>query len=153
MIKYLLLYTQHDVPPGKHAIITVRQPKGDLIWIQTPTSIDPNKKKPDKEKFVPQLTTWDDCEAIQVRSCYWMPFFFCMMEMALRAKIWHISVVVVEGRLFYYESGIDEKRMYIANENAINKIILEMTGILFCIANEFGRPNVENVIIYIHNIK
>lgn len=64
-------HTQHDVPPGKHAIITVRQPKGDLLWIQTPTSVEPNnanKKKSDKDKFAPQLTTWDDCDAIQVNA-------------------------------------------------------------------------------------
>lgn len=57
---------QHDVPPGKHAIISVRQPKGDLIWIQTPASTAANKKKTDKEKFKPKLTTWDDCDIIQV---------------------------------------------------------------------------------------
>lgn len=57
---------QHDVPPGKHAIISVRQPKGDLLWIQTPASTAANKKKTDKEKFKPKLTTWDDCDIIQV---------------------------------------------------------------------------------------
>lgn len=64
---FSFFFMQHDVPPGKHAIITVRQPKGDLLWIQTPTSTEPGKKKNDKDQFMPQLTTWDDCDAIQVK--------------------------------------------------------------------------------------
>lgn len=60
-------HIQHDVPPGKHALITVKQPKGNLIWIQTLTSpTTGNKKKGDKNEFKPRLTTWDDCEGIQV---------------------------------------------------------------------------------------
>lgn len=51
------------MPAGKHALITVRQPKGNLIWIQTPLTI---KKKNEKETIVPQITTWDDCDIIQV---------------------------------------------------------------------------------------
>lgn len=59
---------QHDVPPGKHALITVKQPKGNVLWIQTPKNLPgANKKKnSEKEKFVPHLTTWDDCDIIQV---------------------------------------------------------------------------------------
>lgn len=68
----LLLFSyfdaQHDVPPGKHALITVKQPKGNILWIQTPKNgVGANKKKnSEKEKFVPHLTTWDDCDIIQV---------------------------------------------------------------------------------------
>lgn len=58
-----LRFLQHEVPPGKHAIITVRQPKGDLLWIQT---VLISKKKNDKEKIVPEVTTWDDCDIVQV---------------------------------------------------------------------------------------
>lgn len=54
---------QHVVPPGKHALITVRQPKGNLVWIQTQTSIT---KKNDKEKFTPRISTWNDCDSVQV---------------------------------------------------------------------------------------
>lgn len=53
------------MPPGKHALITVRQPKGDLLWIKT---ILNNKKKNDKEKILPEITTWDDCDVVQVSS-------------------------------------------------------------------------------------
>lgn len=59
------LFFQHEVPPGKHAIITVRQPKGDLLWIQTVLN---SKKKNDKEKIIPEITTWDDCDIVQVSS-------------------------------------------------------------------------------------
>lgn len=58
--------TQHDVPPGKHALITVRQLKGESMWIQASSSAAANKKKTDKQKDHPQLTTWDDCDIIQV---------------------------------------------------------------------------------------
>lgn len=54
------------MPAGKHALITVRQPKGDLIWIQTSAS-STNKQKNDQEKFEPRLTTWDDCDIVQVK--------------------------------------------------------------------------------------
>lgn len=62
------IFMQHDVPPGKHALITVKQPKGNILWIQTPKNVaGANKKKnSEKEKFVPHLTTWDDCDIIQV---------------------------------------------------------------------------------------
>ena len=51
------------MPPGKHALITVRQPKGNLVWIQTHTSAT---KKSEKDKFVPRISTWDGCENVQV---------------------------------------------------------------------------------------
>ncbi|XP_037044522.1 uncharacterized protein LOC119080330 isoform X2 [Bradysia coprophila] len=53
---------QHEVPPGKHALITVRQPKGNLVWIQTQTS---STKKNEKEKFTPRISTWDECSNVQ----------------------------------------------------------------------------------------
>lgn len=61
-------FSQHDVPPGKHALITVKQPKGNLLWIQTPKNVPgANKRKnTENEKFVPHLTTWDECDIIQV---------------------------------------------------------------------------------------
>lgn len=64
----LAKYSQHDVPPGKHALITVKQAKGNLLWIQTPKSTaNTNKKKNiENQKFIPHLTTWDDCDVIQV---------------------------------------------------------------------------------------
>ncbi|XP_031626059.1 uncharacterized protein LOC116342540 [Contarinia nasturtii] len=52
---------QHEVPPGKHALITVRQPNGNLMWIQTSS----NKNKDDNDKAKLQLTTWDDCDTVQ----------------------------------------------------------------------------------------
>lgn len=60
---------KHDVPAGKHALITVRQPRGDLVWIQTPISTE-NGNKNDKESTEPQLVTWDDCDTIQVNNNY-----------------------------------------------------------------------------------
>lgn len=54
---------QHEVPPGKHALITVRQPKGNLVWIQTQTS---STKKNEKEKFTQRISTWDECSNVQV---------------------------------------------------------------------------------------
>lgn len=43
----------------------MRQPKGDLLWIQTVLN---NKKKNDKEKITPEVTTWDDCDIVQVNT-------------------------------------------------------------------------------------
>lgn len=40
----------------------MQQPKGDLVWIQTKG----NKNKDEKEKIEPLLTTWDDCDTVQV---------------------------------------------------------------------------------------
>lgn len=71
---------QHEVPPGKHALITVRQPKGNLVWIQTQTS---STKKNEKEKFTQRISTWDECSNVQViykrvfvRVFYYNFFFF-----------------------------------------------------------------------------
>ncbi|KAM8710823.1 hypothetical protein ACLKA7_017451 [Drosophila subpalustris] len=64
---------QHDVPHGKHALILVKQPKGNLVWISTQeTAGGSNKMSPlpsgsgDKDKkFEPKLKTWNDCDYIQ----------------------------------------------------------------------------------------
>uniref|UniRef100_A0A1B0CN39 CUB domain-containing protein n=1 Tax=Lutzomyia longipalpis TaxID=7200 RepID=A0A1B0CN39_LUTLO len=55
---------QQEVPQGKHAMIVVRQPKGNLIWISTQTPVAITKKN-DKEKFVPQIKTWQECDYVQ----------------------------------------------------------------------------------------
>ncbi|XP_059613973.1 uncharacterized protein LOC132260076 [Phlebotomus argentipes] len=55
---------QQEVPPGKHAMIIVKQPKGNLIWISTQTPIAVTKKN-DKEKFTPQIKTWQECDHVQ----------------------------------------------------------------------------------------
>ncbi|XP_058981879.1 uncharacterized protein LOC101896332 [Musca domestica] len=60
---------QHDVPHGKHALILVKQPKGNLVWISTQdtsstTKISPSTNEKDK-KFEPRLKTWSDCDKIQ----------------------------------------------------------------------------------------
>lgn len=68
----ILLSTQHDVPHGKHALILVKQPKGNLVWISTQETAAANKMAPppsasDKDKkFEPRLKTWNDCDYIQV---------------------------------------------------------------------------------------
>lgn len=68
----ILLSTQHDVPHGKHALILVKQPKGNLVWISTQETATANKMAPppsasDKDKkFEPRLKTWNDCDYIQV---------------------------------------------------------------------------------------
>ncbi|XP_034481213.1 uncharacterized protein LOC117786905 [Drosophila innubila] len=62
---------QHDVPHGKHALILVKQPKGNLVWISTQETASSNKMSPppsagDKDKkFEPRLKTWNDCDYIQ----------------------------------------------------------------------------------------
>lgn len=61
--KKKLCNLQHDVPPGKHALIIVRQPKGNLIWIASEAS---TAKKNEKEKFIPTINTWDECDNVQV---------------------------------------------------------------------------------------
>ncbi|KAG5680520.1 hypothetical protein PVAND_010026 [Polypedilum vanderplanki] len=53
---------QHDVPPGKHALITVKQPKGNLVWIMAGSQ---NSIKNEKEKFKPRLQTWHECDFVQ----------------------------------------------------------------------------------------
>uniref|UniRef100_A0A336M3C8 CSON011022 protein n=1 Tax=Culicoides sonorensis TaxID=179676 RepID=A0A336M3C8_CULSO len=55
---------QHEVPPGKHALIIMRQPKGNLIWINSETQAT-IKSKSDKDKFVPKIHTWDECDNVQ----------------------------------------------------------------------------------------
>lgn len=78
------LHKQHDVPAGKHALITVRQPKGNLVWVQTQQqSLGGggagsgggggggsgglgSGKLGDKEKFQPRISTWDECDSVQV---------------------------------------------------------------------------------------
>lgn len=52
------------MPPGKHAMIIVKQTKGDLLWIETQRSNKKNKNP--KGFFVPQLVTWDECDSVQV---------------------------------------------------------------------------------------
>ncbi|KAH8366126.1 hypothetical protein KR093_009330, partial [Drosophila rubida] len=62
---------QHDVPHGKHALILVKQPKGNLVWISTQETANSNKMSSaasggDKDKkFEPRLKTWNDCDYIQ----------------------------------------------------------------------------------------
>ena len=60
---------QHDVPRGKHALIQVKQPRGNLIWISTQdttsSKLVPNTNEKDK-KFEPKLKTWTNCDHIQV---------------------------------------------------------------------------------------
>lgn len=64
---------QHDVPPGKHALIIVRQPKGNLIWIASEAS---TAKKNEKEKFIPTINTWDECDNVQVMTILFFFVFF-----------------------------------------------------------------------------
>lgn len=58
-------------------MIIVKQPRGNLLWIQTPKTSSAShgsssggrkKQKIDNKNltFRPQLQTWDDCDAIQV---------------------------------------------------------------------------------------
>lgn len=56
---------QHEVPHGKHALIIMRQPKGNLVWINSETQAT-IKSKSDKDKFVPKIQTWDECDNVQV---------------------------------------------------------------------------------------
>lgn len=65
---------QHEVPPGKHALIIMRQPKGNLVWINSETQAS-IKSKSDKDKFVPKIQTWDECDNVQVISGF--PFHTC----------------------------------------------------------------------------
>lgn len=58
---------QHEVPQGKHALIIMRQPKGNLVWINSETQ-ESIKSKSDKDKFVPKIQTWDECDNVQVIS-------------------------------------------------------------------------------------
>ncbi|XP_059217069.1 uncharacterized protein LOC106091151 isoform X2 [Stomoxys calcitrans] len=60
---------QHDVPHGKHALILVKQPKGNLVWISTQDTSSSTKSAPSTnekdKKFEPRLKTWSDCDKIQ----------------------------------------------------------------------------------------
>lgn len=62
---------QHEVPTGKHALIIMRQPKGNLVWINSETQAS-IKSKSDKDKFVPKIQTWDECDNVQVISCLFL---------------------------------------------------------------------------------
>lgn len=57
------------MPHGKHALILVKQPKGNLVWISTQDTtnvkVAPSTNEKDK-KFEPRLKTWSDCDHIQV---------------------------------------------------------------------------------------
>ncbi|XP_075160932.1 uncharacterized protein LOC142233787 [Haematobia irritans] len=60
---------QHDVPHGKHALILVKQPKGNLVWISTQDTSSSTKSSASTnekdKKFEPKLKTWSDCDKIQ----------------------------------------------------------------------------------------
>lgn len=60
------------MPPGKHALITVSQPKSNSVWITTDTSFistatSSTTKKNDKDKITSNIKTWDECDHVQVR--------------------------------------------------------------------------------------
>jgi hypothetical protein len=67
--------TQHDVPPGKHALITVKQPKGNLVWIMAGVQTQQTKTT-EKEKVKPKLQTWNECDVVQVGTQVDVVFFF-----------------------------------------------------------------------------
>ncbi|XP_036219322.2 uncharacterized protein [Bactrocera oleae] len=60
---------QHEVPHGKHAMILVRQLKGNLVWISTQDTGIGNKSPPSTsekdKKFEPRLKTWSECDNVQ----------------------------------------------------------------------------------------
>ncbi|XP_063975987.1 uncharacterized protein LOC135161918 [Diachasmimorpha longicaudata] len=49
---------QHEVPPGKHALITVRQPRGQLIAVRARPA---NQAEPPPR----ELKLWQDCDIVQ----------------------------------------------------------------------------------------
>ncbi|XP_023310248.1 uncharacterized protein LOC108907793 [Anoplophora glabripennis] len=49
---------QHDIPPGKHALITVRQPKGQLISIRSQSALYGTAS-------TRELKVWDACDDVQ----------------------------------------------------------------------------------------
>jgi hypothetical protein len=55
---------QHEVPPGKHAIIIVSQPKGNLVWVATDAIAA--MAKTEKEKQTTRIRIWDECDQVQV---------------------------------------------------------------------------------------
>lgn len=99
---------QHVVPPGKHALITVRQPKGNLVWIQTQTSIT---KKNEKEKFTPRISTWNDCDSVQVTYTLYILCLICIYRgmCAEYSKfsgriVWEI-VCHVQSNVYWWEAA------------------------------------------------
>lgn len=51
---------QHEVPPGKHALIHVKQPRGQLVAVRArpATQAEPPPR---------ELRLWQDCDVVQVR--------------------------------------------------------------------------------------
>ncbi|XP_037908293.1 uncharacterized protein LOC119649946 isoform X2 [Hermetia illucens] len=58
---------QHDIPHGKHALIIVKQPKGNLVWVATQTgAVSQSSNTNDKDKkFQPRIKTWQECDYVQ----------------------------------------------------------------------------------------
>lgn len=50
---------QHEIPPGKYALISVRQPRGQLVAVQAQPATE-NERPPRK------LSLWQDCDIVQV---------------------------------------------------------------------------------------
>lgn len=57
---YTLQVRQHEVPPGKHALIHVKQPRGQLVAVRArpATQAEPPPR---------ELRLWQDCDIVQVR--------------------------------------------------------------------------------------
>lgn len=51
---------QHDVPAGKHALISVKQPRGQLVAIRA-------RSASQAESAPRELRLWKDCDEVQVR--------------------------------------------------------------------------------------
>ncbi|KAK9889675.1 hypothetical protein WA026_007054 [Henosepilachna vigintioctopunctata] len=49
---------QHEIPQGKHALITVRQPKGQLVYIRSQSALYGTAS-------TRELKVWDDCNDVQ----------------------------------------------------------------------------------------
>nr|CAH7729401.1 unnamed protein product [Callosobruchus chinensis] len=49
---------QHEIPPGKHALITVRQPKGQLIQIRSESALHGTAS-------THELRVWESCDDVQ----------------------------------------------------------------------------------------
>lgn len=54
---------QHDVPPGKQALISVKQPRGQLVAIRA----RPATQATQAESSPRELRLWKDCDVVQVR--------------------------------------------------------------------------------------
>lgn len=50
---------QHDVPPGKHALISVKQPRGQLVAIRARPAATQAESSPR------ELRLWNDCDVVQ----------------------------------------------------------------------------------------